>query len=82
MVNLCLKNDFHNAQSIHEKLLPFSNIIFEEGNPVGIKSALEILGFVQNNLRLPLVKGSRQLFNKIQAEINIINKDKLNENKN
>ena len=69
MVNLCLKNDFKQARLIHEKLLPFSNTIFEEGNPTGIKSALEVLGLVQNNLRLPLVKGSRQHFNKLQEII-------------
>ncbi|MDR0789389.1 MAG: 4-hydroxy-tetrahydrodipicolinate synthase [Bacteroidales bacterium] len=69
MVNLCLKNDFKQARVIHDKLLPFSNTIFEEGNPTGIKSALEVLGLVQNNLRLPLVKGSRQHFNKLQEII-------------
>ncbi|MDR1847015.1 MAG: 4-hydroxy-tetrahydrodipicolinate synthase [Bacteroidales bacterium] len=69
MVKLCLKQDFKQARVIHEKLLNFSTVIFNEGNPTGIKSALEILGLVQNNLRLPLVKGSHQHFKELQEII-------------
>ncbi|MDR1005249.1 MAG: 4-hydroxy-tetrahydrodipicolinate synthase [Bacteroidales bacterium] len=74
MVNYCLKGDYKQARKIHEMLLPFSNAIFEEGNPAGIKTALEILGLLQNNLRLPLVKGSRGLYNKITEIIKKLNK--------
>jgi 4-hydroxy-tetrahydrodipicolinate synthase len=66
MVNLCLKGDFKKALPFHEKLLPFSNAIFEEGNPTGIKAALEMMGLIQNNLRLPLVKSSKNLNNTLQ----------------
>lgn len=67
MVNLCLKSNFKKAKIIHEEILPFSKAIFEEGNPVGVKAALEILGICQNNVRLPLVKSSKQLYAKIQT---------------
>lgn len=72
MVNLCLKSNYKKAKIIHEELLPFSKAIFEEGNPVGIKAALEILGICQNNLRLPLVKSSKSLYSKIQSILNNI----------
>ncbi|MEE0889208.1 MAG: 4-hydroxy-tetrahydrodipicolinate synthase [Bacteroidales bacterium] len=72
MVNYCLKSNYKKAKVIHEELLPFSKAIFEEGNPVGIKAALEILGVCQNNLRLPLVKSSKQLYSKIQSIVNNI----------
>lgn len=77
MVNLCLKSNYKKAKIIHEELLPFSKAIFEEGNPVGIKAALEILGICQNNLRLPLVKSSKSLYSKIQS---ILNNIQLNNN--
>ncbi len=77
MVNLCLKSNYKKAKIIHEELLPFSKAIFEEGNPVGIKAALEILGICQNNLRLPLVKSSKSLYSKIQS---IVNNIQLNNN--
>jgi 4-hydroxy-tetrahydrodipicolinate synthase len=39
--------------------------IFDEGNPTGIKALLESQGRIANILRLPLVKASKQLTNKL-----------------
>lgn len=72
LVNHSLKTNLKKARAIHERILPFSNAIFEEGNPVGIKAALEIMGICQNNVRLPLVKSSKQLYSKLQTIINNI----------
>ena len=74
MINLCLKGDYKKAKDIHYKLLSFTNAIFEEGNPAGIKAALEILQLTQSYLRLPLVKVSKPLSNKIENLINEISK--------
>ncbi len=72
MVNHLLKANIKKARPIHEKLLPFSNAIFEEGNPVGIKSALETLGIASSYVRSPLAKVSKPLHSKIQSIINNI----------
>ena len=74
LVTHSLKSNMKKARTVHEKLLPFSNAIFDEGNPTGIKAALEIMGICQNNLRLPLVKSSKQLYSKLQTIINNIDK--------
>ena len=74
MINLCLKGDYKKAKDIHYKLLSFTNAIFEEGNPAGVKAALEILQLTQSYLRLPLVKVSKPLSNKIENLINEISK--------
>lgn len=74
LVTHSLKSNMKQARAVHEKLLPFSNAIFDEGNPTGIKAALEIMGICQNNLRLPLVKSSKQLYSKLQTIINNIDK--------
>ena len=63
------------AGELHYKLLDFTNAIFEEGNPAGIKAALENLDIISNNLRLPLTKVSRTLNNKISGLINDIVND-------
>ncbi|MDR1725469.1 MAG: 4-hydroxy-tetrahydrodipicolinate synthase [Bacteroidales bacterium] len=76
MTKSALKGEVKAARYIHEKLLSFSNAIFEEGNPTGIKASLEELELVQNNLRLPLVKASRQHYNKLQNLIKEINQKK------
>lgn len=73
LVNHCLKPNMKKARAVHEKLLPFSKAIFEEGNPVGIKAALEIMNIASSNLRQPLVKASKPLQTKLQTIINNIN---------
>ena len=73
LVSHCLKSNMKKARAVHEKLLPFSKAIFEEGNPVGIKDALEIMNIASSNLRQPLVKASKPLQTKLQTIINNIN---------
>ena len=69
MVDLALKDSCRKATAVHNQILPFTNAIFEEGNPCGIKAALEILGIVQNNVRLPLAKVSKTLYSRLQTII-------------
>ena len=73
MVNLALKDNCRKAAVLHNKLLPFTNAVFEEGNPCGIKAALEIMGISQSVVRMPLAKVSKPLYNKIQSIIKEIN---------
>ena len=65
MVRLALKGDFKRALPIHNRILPLMHAIFDEGNPTGIKALLEAQGRITNILRLPLVKASKQLTNKL-----------------
>lgn len=67
MVRLAMKGDIKKALPIHYKLLPLMNTIFEEGNPGGIKALLEIEGRIGNQLRLPLTKVSKTLYNKLSS---------------
>lgn len=72
MVNYGLKNEVKKAREIHYKLTEFTKAIFSDGNPSGIKAALEIQGIIANNLRLPLVKVEKPLYNQIANLINEI----------
>ena len=65
MVNYGLKGDMKRAIPLHYSMLPLMNAIFDEGNPTGIKALLETQGLISNVLRLPLVKASKQLSNKL-----------------
>ena len=69
MVQLALNNKFNEAEEIHYKLLELINYLFVEGNPAGIKATLEILGIIENNLRLPLVPVSEQTYEKLDELI-------------
>ena len=67
MVRLALKGDLKKALPIHYRMLQLMNAIFEEGNPAGIKALLEIQGHINNVLRLPLVKVTKPLYNKLST---------------
>ena len=73
MMKLCKSGKYKDAATIHYNLLPIMNALFEEGSPSGVKAALETLGLCGNNPRLPLVKVSKQLHNKINNLILDIN---------
>ncbi len=65
MVHFAMKSDLKHALPLHNRMLPLMNAIFDEGNPTGIKALLETQGKINNVLRLPLVKASKQLSNKL-----------------
>ena len=67
MVRHSLKGDQKKALPLHYRMLPLMNAIFEEGNPTGVKALLEIEGHISNVLRMPLVKASKPLYNKIAS---------------
>ncbi|MBN1790667.1 MAG: 4-hydroxy-tetrahydrodipicolinate synthase [Bacteroidales bacterium] len=67
MVSHALQGNYVKAASLHYKLFDLMNALFEEGNPSGVKAALEILRVTQNNLRLPLVRVSETLHKKIEG---------------
>ena len=70
MVRHAMKGELKKALPLHNKLLPLTNAIFEEGNPGGIKALLEIEGRITNQLRLPLSKVSKTLYNKLTTLYN------------
>ena len=51
------------------KALPIINALFEETNPIPVKEALNLLGFNFGEPRLPLIKCSDNLRNKLKALI-------------
>jgi 4-hydroxy-tetrahydrodipicolinate synthase len=72
MVRIAREGHFERARKIHYKLLSFTNLLFAEGSPSGIKAALSMMNITQEHLRLPLVGVSKTLLNKLEAEIKTI----------
>ena len=61
MVRDALAGRLEDAQRAHYDLFTFTQLLFTEGNPGGIKAALAHLGLCENFLRLPLVPVSAEL---------------------
>lgn len=55
MVRLALEGDYDRARAIHHKFTEMFSLLFVDGNPAGVKCALNAMGFIENVLRLPLV---------------------------
>lgn len=68
MVSSALNGDMETARKYHYDLLPVTKLLFAEGNPGGVKIALEELGWMKPYMRLPLVQVSDALKAKIIAE--------------
>lgn len=63
MIRMGLEKSAEDAYQIHYQMMDVIDMIFEEGNPVGIKALLTSLGDVNASLsvRLPLVPASKAL---------------------
>jgi 4-hydroxy-tetrahydrodipicolinate synthase len=69
MVNAAIQDDVKTARKLHYDLLQFSEFIFEDGNPSGIKAALQIMNIAQSAVRSPITTISRSLYGKLDNEI-------------
>ena len=55
MVELAEAGDFTAARRVHQELLPLMQINFIESSPIPVKSAMAMMGLVEEVFRLPLV---------------------------
>lgn len=69
MTNFALANDYASANKELHKFCHLNKLFFEEGNPVGVKIMLDILGICKPFVRLPLVKASDGLRAKMKSLI-------------
>lgn len=65
MVGLGMDGNSDEAYELHYMMQEGMGLIFEEGNPAGIKAIFEILGMCRASVRLPLLEASSGLKNKI-----------------
>jgi len=66
VIRLGLNGESKEAYSLLYSLLPSIDLIFEEGNPAGIKSMLEMINICGRDVRLPLMNSSDELHQKIR----------------
>ena len=74
MVHLGLNKKVDEAYKIHYLLADSIDMIFEQGNPAGIKEVFKSLGLSENTVRLPLVNVNEDLANRLHHFTNKISK--------
>ncbi|WP_396195601.1 4-hydroxy-tetrahydrodipicolinate synthase [Flavobacterium sp.] len=72
MVHLGLNKKVDEAYKLHYLLMDSIDMIFEQGNPAGIKEVFKTLGLAENTVRLPLVNVEENLANKLKDFTNKI----------
>jgi 4-hydroxy-tetrahydrodipicolinate synthase len=69
MINFALDQDYFAARALNFKTYDLHKWLYIEGNPVGIKSAMEVLGYCTNEVRLPLAPLSVDNYTKLKTEL-------------
>ena len=69
LVRAALNQDLPKAQKLNFELLELYKLLFAEGNPVGVKAAMELQGLCGREVRLPLVPMTEQGTNAIKAAL-------------
>lgn len=73
MTRLALDGDYQSALTIHHGFSELFSLLFIDGNPAGVKSMLNMMGYIENKLRLPLVPTRITTFEKIRLVLNELN---------
>ncbi len=73
MVRLALNGDYASALTIHHRFTELFSLLFVDGNPAGVKCLLHAMGYIQNQLRLPLVPTRITTYEKIRDVLQKLN---------
>jgi 4-hydroxy-tetrahydrodipicolinate synthase len=69
MCDAALAGEWNRARELHYQMMPLAELLFVEGNPVGIKRTLELTGAIGPGLRLPLVPASESLTERLRRQL-------------
>ena len=61
MIHAALDGNFLKARTMLGSFLAIDPLLYEEGDPVGVKKIMEIKGLINAEVRLPLMKASDEL---------------------
>lgn len=74
MIRLEQRGEYEAARKIHHRFTDLFSLLFVDGNPAGVKAMLSEMGFIENELRLPLVPtriSTKQRMSEIMKELKI-----------
>ncbi len=75
MIDAALEENFAKARELHYKLLPLMSVNFVESNPIPVKAVLAMMGLIEENYRLPLVRigaGNREKLSKVLQDVGLL----------
>lgn len=69
LYNYFTNGQIEKSRELHYKLLELNDIMFIEANPIPVKTALNLMGFVRNEFRLPLSEMSEDNLVKLKKTL-------------
>jgi len=66
MVQAAMNGDFDTAADLQIRLLPLTDALFSEVNPIPVKAAMKLIGYDCGNCRLPLTTASHSTVKKLK----------------
>ncbi|MDT7688126.1 MAG: 4-hydroxy-tetrahydrodipicolinate synthase [Acidobacteriota bacterium] len=75
MVNAALNGRWDESRELHYRLLPLMDVNFVESSPGPVKAAMALMGLLEENLRLPLVRvtdATRVRVREVLAELGLL----------
>src|SRR5262249_249758 len=75
LIDAALEGNLSKARELHYKLLPLMNINVIESNPIPVKATLAMMGLIEENYRLPMVRitpPSREKLAKVVEELGLL----------
>lgn len=66
MIHCALNGNYDEAYLIQEQFTELFELLFINGSPAGVKSMLNVMGYIENKLRLPLVPVLKVTYERIQ----------------
>ncbi len=69
MIRAALEGRFDDARALHYRLLPLMDLNFVESNPIPVKAALAMMGRIQEEYRLPLIRMTESNRSKLQTAL-------------
>lgn len=71
-IDAALNSEKSIASEVMNQMNPVIDLLYEEGNPAGIKAVLHQRGLLENHLRLPLISATNDLQKRIQVVTNLL----------
>jgi 4-hydroxy-tetrahydrodipicolinate synthase len=75
MVEVAERGEFAGARAIHERIMPLMQINFIESSPGPVKSAMAMMGLIEETYRLPLVPPrleSKEKINRVLKDLGLL----------
>jgi len=63
------KGDINKSRKMHLKMLPLFEAMFYETNPIPVKTSMNLMGMISDDIRLPLCKMSEENLKKLKTTL-------------